>query len=646
MFIVCKTFIIISALTFSFSTITGQKLPLQDVDQYLQRYQSRIPVPGFSIVIVEGDQVQFEKGYGVERQGQSKPMTPHSTLAIGSIGRGFTAMAVMMLVEEGLLDLDVPVITYLPWFKTANQDFSDKITLRMCLSNTSGLPPQYDSVSDLESENAVESFVRSFESFFIKRTPGMSHEFSDEGYSIAGLIISEVSGMTYTDYITKNILAPLEMTRSCTSAKNSESLDVVYGHEMGLTQCFPANKATTESNYAAAGSEFYSCVSDLGNYMIALLNDGKYKNKQLLSAAGIKELFKPNTSFEGLGTMLGGNGIDIRYSLGWMGMEIEGRDILIHTGGDGNVASIIGINKDKNQAFAMLFNADVNRLDRFEYPGMENTVNNVIHILNREDTTDFGVFRSNFATENDYELPEDKWSKYLGQYESFGKSNPFFKDMNIEVLIGEGGEIELKSRQENILKGHYKLDFTNESRAILRNISMPGEIQFTIYPDGFVGGLFMFGSEFKKRNEANEARFIKVSSPDNTISCLFPKSTKPEWKGNTLTARLGRNEEATLEMSVSKLKEQKFDDYILGQLQGQSISTKGIVNKTSVKKGIWTEQTVFVKNKGSTNQYLFAFFQDPQSKKQMQLMLKHRWGSFSSSLQEIIMNIQRSVTFQ
>ena len=438
--------------------ISGQSI--QNVDTYLKKYLDKVPVPGFSLVIVEDGSVKFSKGYGFEKQGDIKPMSVNTTMAIGAMGRGFTAIAIMQLVEQGLVDLDVPIITYLPWFKTANQEFSDQITLRMCLSNTTGIPPQFEALPDLDNTNSSESFVRTFESHFIKRKPGLSHEFCDEGFVIAGLIVAEVTGVSYADYVVKNILEPLEMKNSAVRVRQLGNRSVVHGHEMGLVECYPAERGSTEGNYVAAGSEFYSSAADLGRYMIALLNKGQYKGRSILSAEGIEELFRSNTSFQGLGTMLGGNGIDIQYALGWMGMNIEDRDIMIHTGNNGNVASIIGLNRDKDQAFAMLFNADVNRLDRFEYPGMEFIVNNVIHIFNNEDTSEFGMMREGIPNMNTFRLDEDKWSKYIGHYESFGRPNPFFKDMNIEVFEGESGEMELIARQQQVFKGHYRLEFT------------------------------------------------------------------------------------------------------------------------------------------------------------------------------------------
>lgn len=642
---ICFQFSLVFSIAFISGNTIGQTSNLDKVDQYLQNYHSSIPVPGFSIVIVEGDEVIFSKGYGKELLGKSQPMSPHSILNIGAVGRGFTALAVMQLVEKGVLDLDTPITEYLPWFRTANKEYSDMITLRMCLSNTSGIPPQYESLPELEATNSSENFVRTFRSFFIKRKPGLSHEFCDEGYSIAGLVISKVTDISYAEYIHQNILLPLEMKKSAVGSEMASSFEIIDGHEMGLSQCYPASKPRTDPNFIAAGSEIYSSTSDLGKYMTVLLNNGKYQNRQLLSATSIKELFKSNTSFQGLGTMLGGNGIDIGYALGWMEMEIENRNILIHTGNNGNVGSIIGVNRDKNQAFAMLFNADVNRLDRVEYPGMENTVNNVIHIINGEKTTDFGVVRDNQVFEEDYRLPEVKRHKYIGQYQPFGEESPLFKDMNLEVILNEEGIMELIARQEQTFKGQYELEFTNESRAILRSIAQPREIQFSIYPDGFLGGLFMFGSEFKKVDKIDGHRLKEVKSSDKKLSFLLPKNVEYEWSENRLKTTLKEYANASLEITVAELKSQSFESHIQSKLKGQDINRKGVVSKASIKEGLWTEQSVITEDGGKLYQYIFAFYQDPICGKQMQLTLSNTWGDFSSELLDVLQNIQKSVAF-
>lgn len=628
-----------------FGKLASQSDNLQKVDAYLQAYYEKIPIPGFSIILVEDDKILFSKGYGVEKYGSNKPMTPNSALGIGAIGRGFTAMAVMQLVEQGLVDLDAPVTTYLPWFRTANKNLSDKITLRMCLSNTSGIPPLTTSVPTLDPLKALTPFVRSMESQFIQREPGLSHEFCDEGYSIAGLVISEITGLSFPAYLQKNIFAPLEMSQTTTDPKHLENKNTLHGHEMLIISCIPAAPKTVNGNYLPAGEIMYSSSKDLGNYLISLLNNGSFKGKQVLQSKSVQEIFKANTSFQGLGTMLGGNGIDIKYALGWMGMSIEDRDIMIHVGNTGTTAAIIGINIAQNQGFALLFNGDINRLDRYVYPNMENTANNITHLLNEEETTDFAIVRAEDPYDDDFTLPKADWEKYLGQYYTFGKTNSNFKDVRLDIFVGNSGKMELKAFKEKNIKGHYWLQFTNESRAVLRSIAHPREIQFTIYPNGSIGGLFMFGSEFKKRDPSISKRYSIEQSTLNDFSLSLPKSAKKVWNNNVLNVSFPNKPTTKLEIHVQDLIDQPFDTFIQDAIGNQPISKKGFIQKENLKDGIWMEQNIFIEQAGELHQFLIALYQAPSSDKQLQVVLSHPWGSFSTDLQEMMTQLQQSISF-
>ena len=147
---------------------------LKEVDTYLHNYMDSVPMPGIAVVIVQGDQVIFQKGYGVEKEGGRKKMSPQTVTGIGELTMSMTAMAVLQLVEKGQLNLDDKVTKYLPWFQTANKSFSDQITIRMLLNHTSGIPAQFESIPSLDDQTAVEEFVRSMDSYYINKTPGLS----------------------------------------------------------------------------------------------------------------------------------------------------------------------------------------------------------------------------------------------------------------------------------------------------------------------------------------------------------------------------------------------------------------------------------------------------------------------------------------
>ena len=636
--------LVIGLVFFSPQFLSGQESRVSKIDAYLESYKSRIPIPGFSIVIVENDEVVFKKGYGFEQIGSSKPMSVNSPVGIGSIGRGFTAIGILQLVEQGLLALDEPVVKYLPWFETANQDFGKKITVRMCLDNTSGLPAIRNFTPDLEPSRTLEKFVKSMDASHVKRLPGTSHEFSEEGYSIAGLLISEVSGMSYNEYIEQNIFGKLKMNRSSVNPSSNSAFPMTYGHELGLKECLPASKDVIDHHFIPAGSEMQTTASDLGNYMIALLNGGIYQGQRILSAERIEQLFSAQTSFRGLGTMLGGNGLDIEYALGWMGMTIEDRPILIHTGNTGTMASIIGLNREKNQGVAVLFNGDVNRLNRFVYPTLENTANNVIHILNEEDTTDFAVVRFDDPFDEIHDLPENRFDAYVGSYASFGQTSPFFKDMEIKIERNESDELELSVTKSGNPKGRFILQFANESRAVLRSIAHPREIQFKLFPNGTIGGLFMFGSEFLKKESEGKRRFKDIRNDAAEVSFLFPKEINGTWEGNTFSAKWQNQDDPDFSMRISALKKESFESFVEENVDGEWIN-KGVLKNENVRDCIWTEQSISTLVDDDQLQYYIARYQDPVSNQQAEIIITVPWGSFSSDHQELILNLQRSISF-
>lgn len=633
-------------LLFSLNVLFSQNQAiLKEVDAYLNNYMDSVPMPGIAVVIVQDDQVIFQKGYGVEKEGGSKKMTPQTVTGVGELTMSMTAMAVLQLAEKGQLNLDDKVTKYLPWFKTANKSFSDQITIRMLLNHTSGIPPQFEAIPSLNDETAVEEFVRSMDSYYINKTPGFSYGASREGYCVAGLIISKVSGKSYADYMEQNIFVPLAMNQTTTNPTKLTQLNALYGHEIGLEECVPAQKSIFQSSYVPAGSEMRSTSADLGNYLIALVNEGRFKGKQVLSAESVEEMFKTQITFNGLGTMLGGNGLSIDYGLGWLKMLIDERLLYVHTGNTGTMSSITGINPATKTAMAVLFNADSDRFDQFVFPSIQNVGNNILHLLANEPTTDFARVRFDDPFDDYYDLQKADWSKYTGRYVSIGDAHPIYKDYTIDVFVGKSDSLELKGYKEEVLKGHFKLQFSSPSRAVLRSIVQPREIQFKLNPNGAITGVFIFGSEFKKKDATLEESYTSVQAPNNTLSFLFPKNWTYNWAGNQFKAQSPNNAAVQLKGDMAAIVPVDFDTYCQQQLTNQTIISKGILKKETVKDGIWTEQSFCTKEGELIKQQLLVRYQDPKTQQQLNLILSNPWGEFSADLQEVMMRLQKSVGF-
>jgi CubicO group peptidase (beta-lactamase class C family) len=299
-----STLVLLSAIIFSSPVIgatAGRQAALADfgaVDEYLRAEMRDLQIPGMAAVIVSGDQIAYTQGFGVADAG-GRAVTPQTPMLLGSISKGFTALAVLQLAEAGQLALDAPVVQYLPWFRLSNRsrdvpaDAWMQIALRQLLHHTSGIA-EYTGANTWDSryagDDALEQQVRSFANSPLAHTPGEVFEYSNANYEILGLIVQVVSGQSYESYIDEHIFRPLEMRHSYTLA--AEAVDLASGHRYWFGWPFPAPNLPTPRAHGPSAM-LVSTAEDMGHYLIAHMNGGKYGDVQILSAQGIAELHRP-----------------------------------------------------------------------------------------------------------------------------------------------------------------------------------------------------------------------------------------------------------------------------------------------------------------------------------------------------------------
>ena len=109
------------------------------LDTFVTRMMKDYDVPGVGLAVVENGEVVYTKGYGVRNVATNAPVTPDTAFPIGSVSKSFTALDMMVLVHEGLVDLDAPVTTYIPEFKLSNPESTKTVTVRNLLTHTTGL---------------------------------------------------------------------------------------------------------------------------------------------------------------------------------------------------------------------------------------------------------------------------------------------------------------------------------------------------------------------------------------------------------------------------------------------------------------------------------------------------------------------------
>ncbi len=560
------------------------------IDLYLEQLFRSHVIPGFSVVIVKGNNIIFRKGYGVEYLGGETPMTASTSTAVGSLAKSFTALAMLQLVEQGKINLDEQVIKYIPWFRTANKEFSDRITVRMLLNNTSGLQAPAIRNKD-NSGKAAENLVLSIESVYLTTEPGTHYEYSNDGFALAGLIISQVSGMTYEDYLHRFVFEPLEMNRTTNKQADFEPFHALYGHYPGIDRGIPVHREDSWlAEYVAAGSLLRSSANDLGNYIIALLNGGTFKGRTVVSPESIRQMWKSYSSFPGISAEDGGKDLPFNYGLGWFSGELDGKKYIFHGGNRRNMSSMTFLFPEEKIGVAFLANIDLTFIDKYRYPNLINILNNIIRVSMNEPVSDFAVPAVSDPTRNAYELPADESQKYVGEYRMTEGNDWVYLGSRLTITkVKEGLIGEISKGGQTLEK--FRIDYLTKKTAVSRNISMPHRIIFSFSQSGKVTDVIIASRKYSRLSEGYYDKFRPETSADNNLSFYFPLSWHISWNGNNFEG--SGTDQAQIQISGRTIDQKmKWEECFKELFPGRTILHTGQQLSEVIGEYLWYEVAV------------------------------------------------------
>ena len=258
------------------------------LDAYISGQMSKHGIQGISLAVTSKTEFIYLKGCGTA--GDGRPMTPQTPMYIGSQSKSFTGLAIAQLIEQGKIKPNDAVQKYIPWFRVADKDASKKITVNHLLHHTSGLSEAGFTVV-LPYNASNEDAVRALASAELTAPIGTTFQYFNVGYDVLAVVIQNVSGMKYEDYIQRYIFDPLEMTRTYT--------DPVLARENGLSQGysrffgFTIPQEQPHRVFEVSAGYIISTAEDMAHYSMAMDNAGHYKGNQLLTTRGMDMLFAP-----------------------------------------------------------------------------------------------------------------------------------------------------------------------------------------------------------------------------------------------------------------------------------------------------------------------------------------------------------------
>jgi CubicO group peptidase (beta-lactamase class C family) len=281
------------------------------IDEYIQAEMKQQRIPGLSLSVIRDGKIVLAKGYGFANVEHQVSVTPETVFQSGSVGKQFTATAVMMLVEEGKIRVDDKISTY---FADAPESWKN-ITVRHLLTHTAGTtdyPDDFDFRRDLTEDELFKRAVAIPVAF----QPGEKWSYSNIGYLTLGILIRKVTGKFYGDFLEERVFKPLGMY----TARIISEADIVPNRAAGyrLVQDELKNQEwVSPSLNTTADGALYLTVLDMAKWDAALYGE------KLLKKSSLETMWTPVKL---------NDGSTYPYGFGWRLGEVRGHRLVEHGG--------------------------------------------------------------------------------------------------------------------------------------------------------------------------------------------------------------------------------------------------------------------------------------------------------------------------
>jgi CubicO group peptidase (beta-lactamase class C family) len=289
---------------------------LQAAEAYLEAQMQRHRLKGMAVAITQGEEIIYLNGFG--SAGSARPVTPSTPFFIGSVSKSFTALAVMQLVDQGLVDLNAPVQTYLPWFTIADSASASQITIRHLLNQTSGMSNASLRRPTITEQTSLEESVRHLSQAELMAAPGTSFNYFNPNFNVLAQVIEEVTGTDFASYVVENVFEPLELKNSFVDLESAQNAGVADGHIFFLG--FPMQRQQRFFPAELPAGFIISSAEDMAHYMIAQINAGTFQQNQFVSSQAVQVMHTPPQGVEG------------DYAMGWTVQQKDGIKTIRHNG--------------------------------------------------------------------------------------------------------------------------------------------------------------------------------------------------------------------------------------------------------------------------------------------------------------------------
>lgn len=332
--------LVISAPVFSRPAAAADR-----IDQFVQAEMRQQHIPGLALLVARDGKTVRAQGYGLANVELQVPVKPETLFQSGSVGKQFTATAVMMLVEEGKVRLDDPISLYLKDGPSA----WNQVTVRELLSHTGGFT-DYPKDFDLRKDYTEPELLKIVAGIPLAFEPGTNWSYSNLGYLTLGILIHQVTGQFYGDFLQERIFQPLGMKTTRIMSEADIIPNRSSGYQLVKGELKNQDWVSPTVNTTADGSLYFS-ILDLAKWDAALYTE------QLLKRSGLEQMWTPVK-------LKNGQPNSGHYGFGWFIENIGGKRVVRHEGEWQGFTTFITRHVDDKTTVVVLTNLASDKPDR------------------------------------------------------------------------------------------------------------------------------------------------------------------------------------------------------------------------------------------------------------------------------------------
>lgn len=314
-----------------------------EISTFIQDQMEIGKIPGISVVVVEGENIVYQKSFGYADLKSENKVDQETLFELASNSKAFTGLGILKMIDDGLINMNSNVKEYLPWLTLYYDDSEVDVTVEQLLHHTSGISSKTISMIQISNnDNALENTVKTLVDTNLDTYPGDDFQYATINYDVLGLIIQEVSGVSYEEYILKEILVPLGLSNTYLFNNDDTENKLATGYKIGFLRPIPYKAPIYRGNKPAG--YIMSNISDIGKWLKLQIGTGDVKVFDNLIAQSHIPDQNVTSPYD-----------DSSYAIGWTVKDREGLEI-IHGGNNPNYSSYMVIRPEEEFAVAVLSN--------------------------------------------------------------------------------------------------------------------------------------------------------------------------------------------------------------------------------------------------------------------------------------------------